>query len=1124
MRLPSIPLAALLVASALINAAASSSVAIYDRDELPSGTSSPLHDAIDDAHSSAPTLKPIVPRHIDTESFDTLLPKPYGTVHYHDSTKGGKESKEPYLFAEANMTFQYPTVLLPHSSYIKSVTCLGGKTGTYGIEIDFNNAKAFEFVEEHWSKDHRDNQEGFLIVTESLQCNEHGNDDNVHVYWLVEKLDFEDENQCYKVKVAALEIDVKNACDEVSIDWGTKNPDGGDHDGHSWSSDGNIGKENDGGNSHDGHGGDGGKGGKDNNSGDKDVPGGTTPGGSNPGGSTPPDSGSGSPSCLNPPSSYLGLPTAPCGPDFDQVLDAKIGFLNLDNQAEALQFAPGLEDGDVVERELIEGLGRRGLVKRGWSFKKAWKKLATVAKAKVINVIRTTIATQVNKVVAKAKAIVKPLVTIVQKALTALSSFSFRKVLSFSAKPTPQVNSPFGSRNSYLLFSSNSSSTSSNIQSGSSSTSSSSTNLDMYCVDCGFNGTTTIAGGLRYKLFPPQLTRADVSMSGSLYAGANLGIVASGTYTQTYTKNLGTFPIVPVGFTIANFLTVGAAVTLDATADVNVNAKGRLLVGADVSIPNFVARLNALSTGPQSTISGFEPQFRRRFDAAGEVRASLGLGLPAELGVGLRIPSLKLDKRIGLRNTPKLLASAVLRGTTNPHDTSYCINGLAYDVGVSNSIDFDLAGKLSNLALFRKDHIFADCFLIPGITRPSGGSSSSRRVSKASLSSSRRSSSSTSRPISSVVITSSYYSSAASIPTSTSASFISSTSSYFSSASESSYFSSAAPSVSASESSYYSSAPESSYYYSSASASDTSSYRSDPAPESSYYSSIQPSVSAIDRRHNRRQEITITSTEAPSPTLVSAADGSTLTSPTPLPESMTITVSDPAFSPVPTPPLNGTTSETNPDLALDPTIANFLDRQDTTSPFLTTEFNEAINASYVQAEVAQVLEGFDYLPIYEFSGEYVLATTGSGNLGLDMKDNAPYRTWATTDGQVVVGAGGEFPLFYYPDEITATGVSRLRTNDLSHIPKSANMISLLPFKYEDATTDGIYIAVDSLGQIFYLVECSLANELESKIFLVNDVDRGLSTLSQKEELQYTITGGVVEQCDAVALKATIAGY
>lgn len=47
-------------------------------------------------------------------------------------------------------------------------------------------------------------------------------------------------------------------------------------------------------------------------------------------------------SCLNPEASYMGLPTAPCGYDFDTVLDEEIGYYDLaGSEADAEAFAPG---------------------------------------------------------------------------------------------------------------------------------------------------------------------------------------------------------------------------------------------------------------------------------------------------------------------------------------------------------------------------------------------------------------------------------------------------------------------------------------------------------------------------------------------------------------------------------------------------------------------------------------------------------------------------------------------------------------------------------------------------------------------------------------------------------------
>lgn len=82
-----------------------------------------------------------------------------------------------------------------------------------------------------------------------------------------------------------------------------------------------------------------------------------TPGaGSNGSGSTPGSGGSGGTggsgstngtytnpalSCKNPPATYMGLPTAPCGPEFDTTLDTKIGFWDWDSPAFMDGFIPG---------------------------------------------------------------------------------------------------------------------------------------------------------------------------------------------------------------------------------------------------------------------------------------------------------------------------------------------------------------------------------------------------------------------------------------------------------------------------------------------------------------------------------------------------------------------------------------------------------------------------------------------------------------------------------------------------------------------------------------------------------------------------------------------------------------
>jgi len=207
---------------------------------------------------------------------------------------------------------------------------------------------------------------------------------------------------------------------------------------------------------------------------------------------------------------------------------------------------------------------------------------------------------------------------------------------------------------------------------------------------------------------PPVVSKALVSVGGSLNAQANIGVYAQAQYSQTYTKNLVTFPIPDAGISISNLVTVGVAVTLDAEADISVTAQGQVLVGAGVAINNFAATLDMVGT--TSGVTGFNPVYTKTFNASGQIDASVGLGLPAELAVGIKIPSLSINKQVGLKNTPKVTAELKVQGSTNTSDTSDCNNGIAFSIGISDSFDLDLLGKTTNLVTLNKPNLFADCF------------------------------------------------------------------------------------------------------------------------------------------------------------------------------------------------------------------------------------------------------------------------------------------------------------------------------------------------------------------------------------------------------------------------------
>lgn len=111
------------------------------------------------------------------------------------------------MFAEANITYQHPTVILPHSDLIRYTFCLND-----GIELGFHSRRAYDYVKEHWTVDEFGDDK-FILITESLHCNQA--DKGFHVYWMVSKLDFADDTQT--VTATATEVPLAKAFNDVSL-------------------------------------------------------------------------------------------------------------------------------------------------------------------------------------------------------------------------------------------------------------------------------------------------------------------------------------------------------------------------------------------------------------------------------------------------------------------------------------------------------------------------------------------------------------------------------------------------------------------------------------------------------------------------------------------------------------------------------------------------------------------------------------------------------------------------------------------------------------------------------------------------------------------------------------------
>jgi hypothetical protein len=134
----------------------------------------------------------------------------------------------PSLFARANVTYQRPAVVLPHSSLVRYTRCL-----LDGIRVGFESQEAYDYAETHWpvylDAPHltprgnaegfagtlmdKNNETGFLLISESLHCD--ASESGLHSYWHVSKLDFDDETKT--VSATAVEVGVDGAFDDVSL-------------------------------------------------------------------------------------------------------------------------------------------------------------------------------------------------------------------------------------------------------------------------------------------------------------------------------------------------------------------------------------------------------------------------------------------------------------------------------------------------------------------------------------------------------------------------------------------------------------------------------------------------------------------------------------------------------------------------------------------------------------------------------------------------------------------------------------------------------------------------------------------------------------------------------------------
>ena len=211
--------------------------------------------------------------------------------------------------------------------------------------------------------------------------------------------------------------------------------------------------------------------------------------------------------------------------------------------------------------------------------------------------------------------------------------------------------------------------------------SSGSADVTVYCVDCGVKGQVSLAGQAKWNLID-GLHALNAAINANIEAGVNIGLVANAQYSDTKSKQLINQALPDCGVAVKGIFSAGVFVTVDAVSKVEVSAEGQALVGVTMAIPNFQANLNLYDQAgaSKSGITGFTPEFRKRFEASAKIDASVRLSLPIALNVGIEVQPLKLKRVIALIEEPSLYGNMTVAGSAGSAEAASetCNNGIEY--------------------------------------------------------------------------------------------------------------------------------------------------------------------------------------------------------------------------------------------------------------------------------------------------------------------------------------------------------------------------------------------------------------------------------------------------------------
>ncbi|KAJ9649053.1 hypothetical protein H2199_000966 [Coniosporium tulheliwenetii] len=584
--------------------------------------------------STAAPMKTLLPAvHWDHQksNVDNLRPVEANSgvpLYYDQHGSGGRaDPGKEAMMAFMTPYFKTPSVVLDHSDFVKSVSYQQG-----ALSIVFTNPAAYARASSSWNVDN-----GLLMVTYTEGCG--GYWDGERCYFQVDEVIFNPKTGSALAK--GIPASLNDVIDKIDLEWGTWKP----------------------------------------------SP--TTVSGPRPT-STGTDlsfSGSGDDdgTCYAPVDTKYGLPTACLGDYFDEDLDVDLGYKALESYPFAdlvLEAVPELDEDEIVadsdeEYEDIEFLTDAELAelfpeaksKRNTLsprfvpeiIKKAGNTLANGAKATwnaasnagsaAVNGVKNLPAATVNIVKGEVEKIrTNPLGYGANLAKLHPAGYLLNKPNDSKVKV---AQSPWGEQLLLKSFVTKSAKDKGGVKKSSQL----SGHLDLYCVDCGIQGSVTMKGKVTASLLD-GITDGTVTFDADIKAGLKIGIDAAIKYKfKPETATL--FKVALPGFQIPGGVAVGPILTLGANFEFEAIASGTILAGAEYRIAKATYTYNFKDKS--NFQAGWTPSFTPIFEAEGELEVSAKVGLPIDLALGMHVlgGSCRFCKwDVHIKNTPSLKAAA----------------------------------------------------------------------------------------------------------------------------------------------------------------------------------------------------------------------------------------------------------------------------------------------------------------------------------------------------------------------------------------------------------------------------------------------------------------------------------